>query len=82
MSLYQKLIDRSTLRQGFQIPVEFHHLLKAMPGGMPQHGETRSVKVVIDYIFKIEVQFSYASPSPSTLRFEYERAAAEIALLS
>ena len=48
MFLYQKLIDRSTLRQGFQIPVEFHHLLKAMPGGMPQHGETRNVQVVID----------------------------------
>lgn len=48
MFLYQKLIDRSTLRQGFQIPVEFHHLLKAMPGGMPKHGETRSVKVLID----------------------------------
>lgn len=48
MFLYQKLIDRSTLRQGFQIPVEFHHLLKAMPGGMPQHGETRSIKVLID----------------------------------
>lgn len=48
MFLYQKLIDRSTLRQGFQIPVEFHHLLKAMPGGMPRHGETRNVKMVID----------------------------------
>jgi hypothetical protein len=48
MFLYQKLIDRSTLRQGFQIPVEFHHLLKVMPGGMPQHGETRNVKIVID----------------------------------
>lgn len=48
MFLYQKLIDRSTLRQGFQIPVEFHHLLKAMPGGMPKYGETRSVKVLID----------------------------------
>lgn len=48
MFLYQKLIDRSTLRQGFQIPVEFHHLQKARPGGMPRHGETRSVKVVID----------------------------------
>ena len=48
MFLYQKLIDRSTLRQGFQIPVEFHHLLQAMPGGMPHHGETRNVKVVID----------------------------------
>ena len=40
MFLYQKLIDRSTLRQGFQIPVEFHHLLNAMPGGMPQHRDT------------------------------------------
>jgi len=50
MFLYQKLIDRSTLRQGFQIPVEFHHLLKVMPGGMPQHGETRNVKIVIDGI--------------------------------
>ena len=48
MFLYQKQIDRSTLQQGFQIPVVFHHLLKAMPEGMPQHGETRSVKVVID----------------------------------
>ena len=48
MFLYQKLIDRSTLRQGFQIPVEFHHLLKAIHGGMPQHGETRNIKIVID----------------------------------
>lgn len=48
MFLYQKLIDRSTLRQGFQIPVEFHYLLKAMSGWMPKHGETRNVKVVID----------------------------------
>ena len=50
MFLYKKLIDRSTLRQGFQIPVEFHHLLKAMPGGMPKHRETRSVKLLIDGI--------------------------------
>ena len=48
MFLFQKLIDRSTLRQGFQIPVEFHHLLKMIPGGMPQYGETRNVKIVID----------------------------------
>lgn len=48
MFLYQKLIDRSTLRQGFQIPVEFHHLLKVMPGGIPLYGETRNVKVIID----------------------------------
>jgi len=48
MFLYQKLIDRSTLRQGFQIPVEFHHLLKAIYGGMPQHGEARNIKIVIN----------------------------------
>ena len=48
MFLYQKLIDRSSLRQGFQIPVEFHHLLKMMPNGMPLHGQTRHIKVVID----------------------------------
>lgn len=44
MFFYQKQIDRSTLRQGFQIPVEYHYLLK----GMPRHGETRNIKVVID----------------------------------
>lgn len=48
MFLYQKLVDRSTLRQGFQIPVEFHHLLKAMPMGIPKYGETRNIKIVID----------------------------------
>lgn len=48
MFIYQKLIDRSTLRQGFQIPVEYHDLLRAIPGGMPQHGETRNVKIIID----------------------------------
>lgn len=48
MLLYHKLINRSTFRQGFQILMEFHHLLKAMPNGMPQHWETRSVKVLID----------------------------------
>lgn len=48
MFLHQKLIDRSTLRQGFQIPVEYHYLLKMIPGGMPGHGETRNIKVIID----------------------------------
>lgn len=48
MFLYQKLIDRSTLRQGFQILVEYHYLLKMIPEGMPRHGETRNVKVIID----------------------------------
>ena len=48
MFLYQKQIDRSTLRQGFQIPVEFHDLVRAIPGGMPMHGETRDIKILID----------------------------------
>ena len=48
MFLYQKLIDRFALRQEFQVPVEFHHMLKAMLGGMPQHVETRNVKMMID----------------------------------
>ena len=48
MFIYQKTVDRSTLRQGFQIPVEFHPLLAAMPGGMPVHGETRNISIIID----------------------------------
>ena len=48
MFIYQKQIDRSTLRQGFQIPVEFHDLMSAIPGGMPLHGETRNIKIFID----------------------------------
>ncbi|MBP9994615.1 MAG: hypothetical protein KBT67_06725 [bacterium] len=59
MFLYQKLIDRFALRQKFQVPVEFHHMLKAMLGGMPQHVETRNVKVVIDcsIIYKVKPTF-------------------------
>ncbi len=37
MFIYQKLIDCSTLRQGFQISVEFHYLLKMMPNGVPEN---------------------------------------------
>lgn len=48
MFLYQKQIDRSTLRQGFQIPVEYHYLLKMISGGRPGHGESRNIKVIID----------------------------------
>lgn len=48
MLLYQKTIDRSTLREGFQIPVQFHDLLKALPNGMPSHGEIRNIKIFID----------------------------------
>lgn len=48
MFIFQKQVDRSTLRQGFQIPVKFHNLMNAIPGGMPQHGETRDIKILID----------------------------------
>lgn len=47
MFIFQKAIDRSTLRQGFQIPVEYHHLLNEMPGGYPVHGETRNISIII-----------------------------------
>lgn len=48
MFIFQKNIDRSTLRQGFQIPVAFHHLLKLIPGGCPVPGETREIMILID----------------------------------
>lgn len=48
MFLCKKIIDRSPLRQGFQILVVFHHQLKAIPGGFPLYGEMRSVKALID----------------------------------
>ncbi|MCF0163831.1 MAG: hypothetical protein HUJ92_01005 [Bacteroidales bacterium] len=35
------------MRQGFQIPVEYHALLAEMPGGLPVQGETRNIKVWI-----------------------------------
>lgn len=38
--LYQKLVDRSTLRQGFSIPVECQDLFLALSGGLLVHGET------------------------------------------
>lgn len=48
MFLYQKTIDRSTLRQGFTIPVEFHPLLHSAAGGEIKRGETREIKIMID----------------------------------
>ena len=48
MFTFQKSVDRSTLRQGFQIPVEFHPLLDLTPGGMPNRGEVRAIKVFVD----------------------------------
>ena len=50
MFIYQKIVDRSTLQEGFQIPVEFHHMLKAMPNGMPSPGESRQIKILLDGI--------------------------------
>lgn len=47
MFLYQKTIDRSTLRQGFTIPVEFHSLLMTAVGGRIKRGETRAIKIMI-----------------------------------
>lgn len=48
MFLYQKTVDRSTLREGFQIPLEYHHILKASSGSMPLRGETFVIKILID----------------------------------
>ena len=48
MIIYQKIIDRSALREGFQIPVEFHPLLETLPNGIPKRGEIRKIKIIID----------------------------------
>ena len=48
MLIYQKTIDRSALRQGFTIPVEYYPQLMAMPGGMPKFGETRNIKIIVE----------------------------------
>ncbi len=46
--IYQKIIDRSTLREGFTIPVEYHPLLHGLPGGDILRGESRNIKILID----------------------------------
>lgn len=46
--LYQKLVDRSTLRQGFSIPVEYQDLFLVLSGGLLVHGETMRVKILLD----------------------------------
>ena len=48
MFFYQKIIDRSALREGFTIPVEYHDVLHALPGGRIARGETRAIKIVVD----------------------------------
>lgn len=47
-SLYQKLVDRSTLRQGFGIPVEYQNFFLALSGELLVHGETMRVKILLD----------------------------------
>jgi len=46
--LYQKLVDRSTLRQGFSIPVEYQELFLALSGGLMVHGESMKIKILLD----------------------------------
>lgn len=48
MFLYQKTIDRSALREGFAIPVQYHDLLHASVGGRIPRGETRQIKILVD----------------------------------
>jgi len=46
--LYQKQVDRSTLRQGLSIPVEYQHLFLALSEGLLVHGETMRVKILLE----------------------------------
>lgn len=46
--LYQKLVDRSVLRQGLSIPVDYQELFLTLSGGLLVHGETMHVKILID----------------------------------
>lgn len=48
MFFYQKKIDRSTLREGFSIPVEYHAILHSFPGGAIKRGETRQIKIILN----------------------------------
>lgn len=47
MFIYQKIIDRSTLWEGFQIPADFRRSIVLSPGGLPSFGETYNIKVVV-----------------------------------
>lgn len=50
MFLYQKTIDRSALREGFQIPLEFHQIISCSPTNLPKRGESQQIKIIIDGI--------------------------------
>ena len=46
--LYKKLVDKSTLLQGFSIPVKYQPLFLELSGGLLVHGESMMVKILID----------------------------------
>jgi len=46
--LYKKLVDKSTLYQGFSIPVKYQPLFLQLCEGMLVHGESMMVKILID----------------------------------
>ena len=46
--LYKKLVDKSTLFQGFSIPVKYQPLFLQLCEGMLVHGESMMVKILID----------------------------------
>lgn len=46
--LYKKLVDKSTLFQGFRIPVKYQPLFLQLCEGMLVHGESMMVKILID----------------------------------
>ena len=46
--LYKKQVDKSTLLQGFSIPVKYQPLFLELSGGLLVHGESMMVKILID----------------------------------
>lgn len=48
MFLYQKVIDRSTLRQGFTIPVQYHAILNSTIEASILHGEKQAIKILLE----------------------------------
>lgn len=48
MFIFTKLVDRSSLSEGFTIPVKYHDALHACAGGPIQFGETRCIKIILE----------------------------------
>lgn len=46
--LYRKLVDKSTLLQGFSIPAAYQPLFFELSGGLLTHGESMKVKILMD----------------------------------